>query len=64
LAQELNLTLTEALEHAVESVRRQRVLEQANLAYAALKADPKAWQAELEERRVWEQTLFDGQKEN
>ncbi|MBI4310658.1 MAG: hypothetical protein HY681_02660 [Chloroflexi bacterium] len=36
---------------AVEEYRRQRVLEQANEAYAALRADPKAW---------LENTLADG----
>jgi hypothetical protein len=28
--------------------------------FARLKADPLAWQAELEERAVWDATLSDG----
>jgi hypothetical protein len=38
---------------------RRRMLEQANRAYAALRADPEAWAEELEERRAWEATLAD-----
>jgi hypothetical protein len=31
-----------------------------NLAYAALKDDPKAWELELAERKLWENTVVDG----
>lgn len=48
------------LEKAVEEYRRARFLEEANQAYAALRADPEAWQAELEERAAWDATLADG----
>lgn len=49
------------LEEAVEELRRKRIFEEANRAFAALKADPKAWAEELEERKAWEATLGDGQ---
>ena len=39
---------------------RQHFLENANKAYAALKSNPTAWQAELEERQLWDGTLADG----
>ncbi len=39
---------------------RQHFLENANKAYAALKSDPTAWQAELEERQLWDGTIADG----
>jgi predicted DNA-binding protein len=54
---------TALLEEAVEELRRKRIFEEANAAFAALKADPKAWAEELEERKVWESTLNDGQDE-
>jgi AbrB family looped-hinge helix DNA binding protein len=36
------------------------LLEETNRAYAALRADPQAWEEELAERRRWETTLADG----
>ena len=50
------------LDEAVESLRRKRFLTEVNQAFAALKADPKAWRAELEERALWDNTLADGEK--
>ena len=52
---------TALLDEAVEELRRRRFFEEANRAYVALKADPKAWAEELEERKAWEATLGDGQ---
>lgn len=48
------------LRKALEAYRRQRFLEEANQAYAALKKDPKAWKQELAERKACERTLGDG----
>lgn len=47
---------------AVESVedRRRRLFEETNRAYAAIRADPDAWQEELAERALWDATLLDG----
>ena len=47
------------LEKAVEAYRRQRLFEQANAAYAALRSDPEAWAEEQDERGAWEGTLAD-----
>lgn len=44
----------------VELQRRQRVLEEANAAYTALRDDPEAWAAEQAERALHEGTLADG----
>lgn len=44
-------------------LHRQQVLEQANAAYAALRADPAAWAALEAERRAWDATLGDGLEE-
>ena len=48
---------------AAEEDRRERILEQGNRGYAALRADPEAW-AELQaERDAWDYTLSDGLEE-
>jgi hypothetical protein len=51
------------LDAALEAYRRQRFVEEANAAYAALRADPAAWAEELEERALWDTTLMDGLEE-
>jgi len=48
------------LDEAIEALRRQRFLEQMNAAYAALRADPRTWEAIEGERRAWDVTLRDG----
>jgi hypothetical protein len=47
------------LDRAIEAYRRQRFYEEANASYAALRADPSAWQEELDERAAWDATLSD-----
>lgn len=51
------------LDKAVEAYRRQCFLERANAAFAALRNDPAAWQAEQEERAAWDVTLTDNLEE-
>jgi hypothetical protein len=51
------------LDLAIEEYRRQRFLQEANAAYAALRNNPKAWKAELAERKVWDATMADGQED-
>jgi hypothetical protein len=53
-------TMQAILDKAVETYRRKRFFEQANAAYAALRADPVAWAEELAERAEWDCTLMDG----
>jgi hypothetical protein len=48
------------ISQAVENLRRQRMLEQANAAYAALRQDPALWAQEQEERAAWDETSSDG----
>jgi hypothetical protein len=48
------------LDEAVELLQGQRLLEVTNEAYAALRANPEAWQALQEERAEWDVTLNDG----
>jgi len=54
----------EVVDEAVEAYRRQVLLDKANQAFAALRSDKKSWQAELEEREAWDETLADGAEEN
>lgn len=63
LAEQSGEPMHRVLAKAVEAYRRQRFWEQTNAAYAALRADPEAWQEELQERRDWEATLADGLEE-
>lgn len=50
----------EILLKALDAYKRQRFLEQANAAFAALKADSQEWEIEQEERKAWDVTLNDG----
>ncbi len=59
LASETNETQQKIVEAALESYRRERFLAQLNAAFDALRRDPEAWQAELEERAAWDATLSD-----
>jgi hypothetical protein len=45
--------MSEVAAAAVERLWRERILEETNAAYAALRADPNAWRRELEERAEW-----------
>jgi hypothetical protein len=48
------------VDEAVETLRRQRFLEQVNAAYASLRKDPRSWDEIEAERREWDATLGDG----
>ena len=51
------------LDLAIEEYRRRQFLQEANEAYAALRKDPKAWKAELSERKEWDVTISDDQED-
>ena len=48
------------LEDAIELYRRRRFLAEVNAAYARIRDDEQAWDEELREREIWDQTLNDG----
>ena len=48
------------LDRALETYRRQQFLEQANIAFAALRENSAEWRVEQEERSLWETALGDG----
>ena len=64
LSDQEQLSQQAIIDKAIEAYRRKRLLEKANEAFAALRADPIAWKEELEERKLWEGTLADGLEED
>ena len=60
LARELGEPMHVVAEKAIELYRRQRMIEQTNAAYAALRADPAIWQDQEAERVVLDGVLLDG----
>lgn len=60
LAKERGLSMQMVLEQAVEAYRRQSFLEALNADFAVLRTQSEEWEAEQEERKLWEQTLADG----
>ena len=59
IAETTGQSMPEVLEDAIESLRRARLIDETNRAFAALRGDPQAWRAEMAERQLWEATLGD-----
>ena len=57
------LQMSDVLDKAVETYRREVFLDDTNRAFETLKEDSDSWQEELEERALWEDTLSDGVNE-
>jgi len=51
------------LDEAIERYRRDMFFRDLSDDYSRLRADPKAWKEELEERQEWDATLMDGLRE-
>ena len=60
LAEHEGRPMQNVLDQAIERYRRDRFFRDLDEGYARLQADPKAWEDEREERRLWETTLTDG----
>lgn len=60
IAEQSGRSMPEVLDDAVETLRRRQLFEAADVAYAKLRENPKAWQAELAERQMWDNSLRDG----
>lgn len=60
LARKQDRSLQAVLKEAIESYRRQKFLEDANAAFAALRCDAESWREELEERARWDRSGMDG----
>ncbi len=54
LAAQTGRKMQAVLDEAVELYRRQRFLEEANAAFANLRADAEAWSEEQQERALWD----------
>ena len=60
LARQQRQSVQTVLKQAIDSYRREKFLEEANAAFAALRDDPHAWSEEQDERDLWDQTTGDG----
>ncbi|MCI0642627.1 MAG: ribbon-helix-helix domain-containing protein [Gemmataceae bacterium] len=60
LSEQTGKSVPEILDKAVEDYRRKHFFEGVDRDFATLKADPDAWAHELEERRLFDNTLMDG----
>jgi hypothetical protein len=60
LARQTGQSVQAILAQALEDYRRKVFFQGLAADYAALKADPQAWEEELAERKLWETTLPDG----
>ena len=60
LADHTGQTMSDVLASALDVYRRKIFLDQVNVGYAELRADPKAWAEHLVEREEWDATLLDG----
>ena len=60
MARATDSTLQSLIDIAVEDLRRRMLLERSNSAYAALRADPKAWKLWKNELGSLDATLGDG----
>jgi len=60
LARNQRQPLQTILKEAIESYRREKFLEEANTAFAALRTDPEAWRDEERDREIWDRAIEDG----
>ena len=60
LAQWSGTSIVEALDQAVKERHDREFWVAVDAGYAALRADPKVWEAVEAERREWDATLMDG----
>ena len=60
LSSEIGESMQTIVENAIEQYRRRLFLEGMSQDFKALREDSDAWQEELAERAVWDNTLLDG----
>lgn len=63
LSEQSGEPISTVLDKAIEQYRRQRLLDESNVAYRRLRDDPAAWQEVLDERRILDGALSDGLSE-
>jgi hypothetical protein len=60
IAKHSGKSMTATLSDIIAQYRREQILRSTNEAYAALKKDNAAWEAESTERDEWDGTIGDG----
>ena len=60
LAEQCGVSMQHVLADAVESYRRQRMIEDTNTRYEVLRQNSDAWAQVQSERAAWDVTLADG----
>lgn len=60
LAEDYGVTMQEVIDKALKTLRREQFFAKLDEEYAALEADPEAWQDWQEEIASWDVTLNDG----
>jgi predicted transcriptional regulator len=60
LAESSGASMQQVLDRALELYRRQKLLMDANLAYARLQEEADAWEEFQQEIQAWDATLADG----
>ena len=60
LARRQRQSIQTVLKQAIDSYRREKFIEEANAAFAALRSNPEAWNEEQQERQIWDHTTADG----
>ena len=63
IAENSETSMQEVLERAIEEYRKVQFFQQLNQAYERLQSDEEAWQEELDERALWNNTLQDDLQE-
>lgn len=60
LANEIGESMQSVVDKAVQRYKRELFLESLNEDFRNLRENSEDWKAELEERKLWENTLLDG----
>lgn len=63
VSEQLNETMQNTIEKAIEEYRKKKFFEEMNDAFLKLKSEPDKWADEMREREEWEVTLADGLEE-
>jgi len=50
----------EIIHEALDTYRREKLLDEINAGFERLRSRPADWKAEMEERHLWENTVADG----
>jgi len=63
LSEQLNQPMNKTVQDAIFEYKKKILLSKTAEAFAALKENSKLWQEEIEERKIWDNTLQDGIEE-